>query len=58
VTRHGWPKPYYFERVDWEGGSRSGGVEPLYFLGNSLVYAAALLLLWTFAALFLSRRRG
>jgi hypothetical protein len=43
VTRHGWPKPYWFEYLG-ETGERSTGFEPLYFAGNVLAWAAALLL--------------
>jgi hypothetical protein len=56
VTRRGWPKPYLFQFVG-EDGARAFTLEPLYFAGNALVYAAGMLaLLTTFAAL--SRRIG
>lgn len=42
VTRHGWPKPYWFDFVG-EHGERSASFEPLYFAGNMLAYAAILL---------------
>jgi hypothetical protein len=46
ITRHGWPKPFWFDFVG-EYGERSTGFEPLYFAGNSLAWAAPLLLAWT-----------
>ncbi|HLL30221.1 MAG TPA: hypothetical protein VK403_04415 [Allosphingosinicella sp.] len=45
VTRHGWPKPFRFEFVI-EPGQPAAAFEPLYFAGNSLAHAAALLLAW------------
>ena len=46
VTRHGWPKPYWFDCVG-EQGERSTGFEPVYFAGNLLAWAAPLLVGWT-----------
>ena len=53
TTSHGWPKPFYFLYLD-EAGARSDGWSVLYFVGNSLLFAGAALLLWT--AWQLSRR--
>ena len=46
VTRHGWPKPWWFDFVG-EHGDRSTSFEPLYFAGNMLAWAAALLPAWS-----------
>ncbi|HYG49215.1 MAG TPA: hypothetical protein VD846_14885 [Allosphingosinicella sp.] len=46
VTRHGWPKPFWFDHLR-ETGERFASFEPLYFAGNVLVYAAILLVAWT-----------
>ncbi len=46
TTSFGWPKPFYFHYLD-EAGRRSEGWSVVYFLGNSLVFAAVLLILWT-----------
>ena len=46
TTSHGWPKPFYFRYLG-ETGSQSDGLSVLYFLGNTLVFTAALLVLWT-----------
>jgi hypothetical protein len=46
VTRHGWPKPFWFRFVS-EYGERESSFEALYFAGNALTYAAMLLLAWT-----------
>lgn len=51
VTRHGWPKPFWFDTVR-ETGERFASFEPLYFAGNMLVYAAVLLVAWTVWRLF------
>jgi hypothetical protein len=46
TTSFGWPKPFYFRYLS-ETGERSDGWDLLYFTGNSLVFAGALLLLWS-----------
>ena len=46
TTSHGWPKPFYFRYLS-ETGERSDGWDLLYFTGNSLVFAGALLVLWS-----------
>jgi hypothetical protein len=46
TTNYGWPKPFYFRYLS-ETGAQSDGWEFIYFFGNSLVYAGALLMLWT-----------
>ena len=46
VWRHGWPKHFRYERLDWESGARTDAFEPLYFAGNMAAHAAAILLLW------------
>jgi hypothetical protein len=46
VTRHGWPKPYWFDFTG-ELGERTTQFEPLYFAGNMLVHAAVLLAAWS-----------
>ena len=51
VTRNGWPKPFHFGWESWEDASGFESFSLLYFIGNSLVYAGALLLIWTLAAL-------
>ena len=53
TTSHGWPKPFYFLYLDEAGAVREGW-SVLYFVGNSLLFAGAALLLWT--AWQLSRR--
>ena len=54
VTRHGWPKPYLF-RFAAEDGARTVDVHALYFAGNALAYAAALLVLLVIAAILSGR---
>jgi hypothetical protein len=46
TTSFGWPKPFYFRYLS-ETGERSDGWDPLYFTGNSLVFAGALMVLWS-----------
>src|SRR5687768_14019538 len=46
TTSHGWPKPFYFRYLS-ETGVRSQGWDALYFAGNSLAWAGALLVLWS-----------
>lgn len=46
ITRHGWPKPWWFDFVG-EYGERSTGFEPLYFAGNMLAHAAFLVSAWS-----------
>jgi hypothetical protein len=46
TSSYGWPKPFYFQYVT-ETGTGSDGLEVLYFTGNTLFYAAALLFAWT-----------
>lgn len=46
TTEHGWPKPFYFQYLS-ETGAWSHGSSIIYFIGNMLVFAAALLSLWT-----------
>lgn len=46
TTSFGWPKPFYFRYLD-EAGRQSDGFSLIYFLGNSLVFAALLLIVWT-----------
>lgn len=45
VIRRGWPKPYWFDFAG-EYGERSTALEPHYFAGNVLAWAAAFLLAW------------
>jgi hypothetical protein len=51
---HGWPKPYSGECLSPECPERGPGINLLYFLGNSFVYVAGLLLVWTSIAIFLA----
>jgi hypothetical protein len=46
VTRHGWPKPWWFDFAG-ENGERSTSFERLYFVGNMLACASALLPAWS-----------
>jgi hypothetical protein len=46
TTSYGWPKPFYFTYLS-EAGERSSGWELIYFAGNSLFFAGALLIGWT-----------
>jgi hypothetical protein len=46
TTSYGWPKPFYFRFLS-ESGDVTNGWSVIYFVGNSLVYAAVLLVLWT-----------
>ena len=46
VSRHGWPKPFYFIYIP-EVGTPSIAWQPIYFLGNALAHAAVALVLWT-----------
>jgi hypothetical protein len=46
TTSYGWPKPFYFRYLT-EAGEQSSGWQSTYFLGNSLVFAGGLLILWT-----------
>jgi membrane associated rhomboid family serine protease len=55
VTRHGWPKPWWFDFVG-EHGDRSTSLEPLYFAGNMLAHASVLLLAWSLWRLLGGRR--
>lgn len=55
VTRHGWPKPYWFDFLG-ENGDRSTSFEPLYFAGNMLAHASVLLLAWSLGRLLRGRR--
>jgi hypothetical protein len=45
TTSFGWPKPFYFRYLS-ETGERSDGWNLVYFTGNTLVFAGALLVLW------------
>jgi hypothetical protein len=45
TTSYGWPKPYYFRYLS-ETGDQSSGFVLLYFAGNTLAVAGALLILW------------
>ena len=49
--RHGWPKPYSSECISPECGSHGPSFEAVFFLGNSFVYAALLILCWTLLGL-------
>jgi hypothetical protein len=42
---HGWPKPFHFQWSSWEDSTTHAAFDLIYFLGNSLVYLAVLLLL-------------
>jgi hypothetical protein len=46
TTSYGWPKPFYFRYLS-EIGERSDGYSLIYFVGNSLALAGALLIAWT-----------
>ena len=46
TTSFGWPKPFYFRYLS-ETGERSDGWNLAYLAGNSLVFAGALLVLWS-----------
>jgi hypothetical protein len=46
TTSHGWPKPFYF-RYSRESGEVSHGWDLLYFIGNSLVFAGVVIVLWS-----------
>jgi hypothetical protein len=45
TTSYGWPKPFYFRYLS-ETGERSDGFHAVYFGGNSLAWAAPLLIGW------------
>jgi hypothetical protein len=45
VTRYGWPKPFYFITYP-EFGAAIEGWSFIYFIGNTSLYGAALLLGW------------
>jgi len=53
---HGWPKPYSGECLSPECPEQGPGINLLYFLGNSFVYVAGLLLLWTLISILLTLR--
>ena len=46
TTSRGWPKPFYFRYLS-ETGGQSDGWSFIYFLGNSLVFTGAALILFT-----------
>jgi hypothetical protein len=46
TTSYGWPKSFYFRYVS-EIGERSDGYSLIYFAGNLLALAGALLIAWT-----------
>jgi hypothetical protein len=46
TTSYGWPKPFYFHYLS-EAGEQSRGLDIIYFVGNTLVFAGALLIIWT-----------
>lgn len=46
TTSHGWPKPFYFQYLS-EFGERSDGWSLIYFVGNALALAGALLIVRT-----------
>jgi len=50
TTEYGWPKPFHF-RYASEAGALNYDWEPIYFVGNSLIFAAGLLVLWTLSRL-------
>jgi len=59
--RHGWPKMYSWECISPECSSHVPSFEVIFFLGNSFVYAAGLLVVWTLIAILrslLSRQRA
>lgn len=55
AVSYGFPKPFLFRWRSWETAEAHAGWSALYFAGNTLVYAAALALLWM-AWLALRRR--
>jgi hypothetical protein len=46
VTRYGWPKPFYFITYP-EFGAALEGWSFIYFIGNTSLYGALLLIGWT-----------
>jgi len=50
----GWPKPFWFRWESWEATARNESVNALYFAGNAVFWASAVLLL--LIVLLLSRR--
>jgi hypothetical protein len=46
ITRYGWPKPFYFITYP-EVGAAMEGCGFIYFVGNTLLHGAVLLLVWT-----------
>lgn len=46
TTSYGWPKPFYFHYLS-EGGELTRGWDAIYFAGNAMVFASALLIVWT-----------
>lgn|GEM_PF-4276202 len=52
--RHGWPKIYSWECISPECTSHVPSFQLAFFLGNSFVYAAGLVLVWTVIAILLS----
>lgn len=54
ANEYGFPKPFVFRWRSWEAAETHAGWSALYFAGNTLVYAAALALLWL---LWLALRR-
>jgi hypothetical protein len=45
ATSYGWPKPFYFRYLS-EIGHQSCGLDAIYFIGNSLAFSGALLIVW------------
>ena len=55
---HGWPKVYSFECISPECDGRGPSFSLLFFLGNSFVHAAGLILCWTAVAILAALLRG
>ena len=54
TTSYGWPKPFYFRYLS-ETGETTDGFELIYMVGNSAVFAGALLLVWTVCRIMIRR---
>ena len=57
-TSFGWPKSWYGRWQSFEDDSSSSGYNLLYFAGNSLFYAAVILVTWLIWRLVTDRTAG
>jgi hypothetical protein len=59
VREFGWPKPFYFRWTSWQqAGDAQQDLNLLYFIGNGLFWAGALLSIWFLYRIARHLRRG